>query len=345
MSTVATLLNAYRGEYSDKIDKNELRPTPAGAYRMFQADSNRPDSFLNPAYREAIANTYDRTVEIPVLKLGKAFVHTGTREAVLTEDNANDSAIISPTYVTYAYETSVTYALNKENSITTDVDFAAKMRRMVEDFIERLDNACLANLETNKNQVWGALPTSNYITTGNIMRGALAQQELILGDAKLTMKENRYKGENYFLTNFAGRSMVNQLDKYKVNNDRDLTGETSEFETYTTDNLVNAVDTKATFFMVQKNNLAIINRNEIQTKLPSTMPNYTFAEEFIPDLDMTMGVYSYDEITDQSATITTGERVITKRIGFATDVVLFNTYNSAIATNASPILKANLATS
>jgi len=346
MSLANTLMLAYRSDYTNQFDKNELRKTNPGALNAFMAQT-ASDPLFDQQTMANIKASYGNVVEVPVMDAETVTVGTPYVRTCNIVDDENDSAIVTLVFQSYGWAFSMTPDTHYNNEVKYEQDFIRKMRKYRIEWDKTLDAACIAQLETDKNQVFGNIP--QYANVGDALQVPAAETTDFYNQAEVIMDQIDFGGNVDIInsTNHTAfvRRYQNQSDGNAVNDafQFDLRG----YRWFPTNRLVNAVGVTSSGFLVQNGTLFIDNRNDAGTTVGYNIlgGGKVWDTEAMPTGmgSMEMGTFFQEDCADRSAVggaPTAGNtRSVVQGFEFSTDIVLATAYNSDIATRENPIVK------
>ncbi len=339
-------MQEWRSEYTNRFDKNELRPSRTGALNLFLADS-QSNPIFDPETIANITRSYGNQVEVPVLDAQSVTVASPYTRTCALVDDENQSAIITLTFQTFGWAFTVTPATHYNNDIKLQQDFNRKFEKYRIEFENLLDSQCVAQLETDKNQFFTDI--NEYANVGDALQIPAAEQLDFYNVLESIMNKMDFYGNINLVvsTNHVPfvRRAQNQGDGNAVNESFQfgLRG----YDWYPTNRNVPGVGVDSVGYAIEAGSLHIQNRNDADTSVGYSAlgGGKVWDTEMIPTGAgmMEMGTFYQEDCADRSgiagAASAGNTRSLVRGFEFSTDVIFATVYNSDLANRYNPILK------
>lgn len=342
MTLVATKIQAIR-EKNTRLDKNENRLSDYGALNFFRVQSQRAP-ILTEKMREDAKRSAGANIQVPVLKYDGTVSVSNSRTCTVA-DAENTSALVDVTFVTYAVGFTMVPGQYSNNDIDYEKDFWAKMQKCARSLGAALDSAAIAALESNKTKVFA--DTLLYSKTGDTLQVPFNSRENILGDIEPIMEANDFYGKVNIIGNTGVKSILGKLQELGTYNEVDKSLEYEGKDFHFSNRLANASGKYATFYAVEEGSVDMLYRYDRAAARGAQSGSHQWDVVNMPFIDIPVGLHYYEEVGDQStiAGAATADMVcdVKEYYGFSVDVAFIVAYNSAPATLANPIIKAEVA--
>ncbi len=355
---IGTLMQPLRSEYQNKFDKNELRESRYGALKLFQQESeNRP--IFDDETRNNIMKSYGNSVVIPVLNARTVSVSTPYTRTCAIVDSENTSDLVTLTFASYGWGFSMTPATHFNNDIKREQDFAFKFNNYLIQFATQLDLLCLAQLESDKNQLFTLL-TDYYSVVGGALQVPQAEKDDFYNNVEALMSMmDFYDGSNIVGSTSHMPIVRRQMAQGAQNDKNDAFqfqggGSNPEgtqirpYNWFPTNRLANGVGVESTTYLVNEGTLYIGNRNDADSIIGGSIggDHKVWGQENVPVVNMEMGTFFQQDCADASGLAggATAGNTRSRKEGyeFSTDVMVASSYNSDPATRYNPILKVEI---
>lgn len=326
------------------IDKYEYRASRYGALNAFMVQSNDPTGILTPELKEKARTSVGTVLQTPVIDYD-ADITIGNTRTLTIQDSENTSKFVDITFATYAWGFTIAPAMYMNNEIDIQRDFNTKMMKYIYKFAQKLDEAALAVLATNKTQV--AKNKLLYDFSTNAINAKWSERENVFGDLEVMMGANDFYGQLHLIGDPGVESIMRKLQQHGLYNDVNKQNEFGNKIVHLTNNLASAEGKYAQGYAVNAGSLGMLLRFERDCLLGTVSGDgHEWGIATLPLLNMPVGTYFYDSVGDFSgiAEDATKDMVRTRKehYGFAVDVAFITAYNSAPTTNPSPILAFNV---
>lgn len=342
MSLVATRIQNLRA--NSNLDKFEYRPSRYGALNAFMEQSNDPLGILTPELKEKARVSIGNTLETPVINYDKDIAIGDSRTLTIT-DSENTSKMVQITFTTYAWGFTIAPAMYMNNEISIQKDFETKMMKYIYKFAQKLDEAALASLATNKTQVLKNKLLYDFTT--NSVNAKWTERENVFGDLEVMMGANDFFGQLHIVGDPGVESIMRKLQQHGLYNDVNKQNEFGNKVVHLTNNLAATPGKYAQGYAVNAGSLGLLTRFERDCLLGTVSGDgHEWGIATLPLLNMPVGTYFYDSVGDYHAIAgdATADMTRTRKehYGFAVDVAFITAYNSKPDEIASPILAFNI---
>ena len=343
MSLALTRMQALRAA-AQALDKNMVRPDQFGAIDYF-VDQAGQDNLIPAEVKASVRSSMGRNVEVPVLDYNGSVQVASSRSCTIA-DGENTSALYTVNFVTYQVGVSMVPTLYMNNEIKYQKDFARKINNAVRALKNAMDTDALAALSANKTQVFNE--PLDYTTTGNVLGASFIQKTELLGDLDPVMHSNGFTGPISVVGNYAVEAAVRKLAQYGPENSVNKHLEYAGKRFFTSINLANGVGEYANLYAIEDGNVDLVYRYDREAVANGKSANgHEWFITRLPGLDIPVGIHYYEEVGDKSTIAGDASAdmtcVRTEKYGISVDVAYIVSYNSALATKANPIIKANIA--
>lgn len=343
MSLVATRLQNWRIE-NPELDRNMTRPSEYGALDFFIEQTNAGNSIISPNLRDRAFASIGNTVQVPVINYDGDVQVSNVRSCVIADDE-NTSALYTVVWATYQIGFTMVPTLYMNNEISYEHDFRRKMEKTCRALATALDSGAIAALEANKTQVFKTL--LNYTQVGNTVQVPTQMSTEILGDVNPIMRANDYPEMIHIVGNAGIDSLVRKLAQYGVYNEANKRMEYDNKVIHYSNNVVDEAGKMGTFFAIADGNVGILTRVDRESLRRARANFHEWDVVRLPFIDLPVGSHYYTTVGDQSEIAGAASADMTcnvkEHFGFSLDVAYIVAYNSAPATVANPIIKAEIA--
>jgi hypothetical protein len=231
------------------------------------------------------------------------------------------------------------------NEISYEHDFRRKMEKVCRALANTLDAGAVAALEADKTQVFKTL--LNYTESGNVVQVPTQMSTEILGDINPMMRANDYPERIHVIGNAGVDSLVRKLAQHGIYNDVNKQMEYDNKILHFTNNVLDEAGKMGTFFAVADGNVGILTRVDREALRRTRANFHEWDVVRLPFIDLPVGSHYYTAVGDQSAIAGDATADLTCAVkeyfGFSVDVAYVVAYNSAPASVANPIIKAEIA--
>ena len=342
MSLVLTRIQNIRA--NSNLDKFEYRPSRYGALNAFMVQSEDPTGILTEELKQKARTSIGNTLETPVINYD-ADINIDSTRTVTIADSENTSKMVQITFTTYAWGFTITPAMYMNNEISIQKDFETKMMKYIYAFAKKLDEAALTILAANKTQV-----LKNPLLYGwsyNTVNAKWTERENVFGDLEVMMGANDFYGQLHIVGDPGVESIMRKLQQHGLYNDVNKQNEFGTKVVHLTNNITATRGKYAQGYAVNAGSLGMLTRFERDCLLGTVSGDgHEWGIATLPLLNMPVGTYFYDSVSDYSAIagLNTADMTRTRKehYGFAVDVAFLTAYNSAPGTLASPILAFNV---
>lgn len=346
MSLIATRTLDFI-QLNPRFDKNMTRPQEYGALDFFIQQTEAPNSLITEETKQRALASIGNTIKLPVINYDGDVTMTNVRSCTIPA-NDNTSALVTVTFVTYATGFRMFPNLHLNNYISYQHDYNRKFEKILRKLANALDTAAVATLENAKTQVFKDLLI--YSNTGNSLQVPYGYRNEILGDINPIMRANDYHGDIHIIGNAGVESLVRKLAQKGLYNEENKQLEYADKTLHFTNNLVNGQGKYGTLYAVEDGNVAMLSRLDRAALAGSRLNEAEeFGRVYLPMLGVEVGTHYKKEVGNVAQMLEGDTSVadmacdIVEYFGFSVDVAFLTAYNSAPATIANPIVKAEIA--
>ena len=346
MSLVATLMQDLRSEYTNTLDKYEQRESKYGALRFFQDEAmNRP--ILDNETIDNIKMSFNRNVVVPVLNSQTVTVSGGYARTCAITTSENESALVTLTFTTYGWAFTMQPSINSENDIKYQQDFTRKQRKYLIEFASVLDTACVAQLDTDKNQFWTGVAPTYYAEVADALQVPQAEKNDLFNQVDAIMSTMDFYDDNHIVGSTSLNPNVRRSMAQGPNNavnDQFQFMDPMAYKFWSTNRIANGAGVEATMYSLNAGSVGIWNRNDPDARAGHSISDYKqWSEESMPIVDMTIGAFYQKDCADVSSLAGASSAGLTRSLQegfeFSTDIVTVTAYNSDPVNRYSPIVK------
>ena len=352
MSLVATLMQNLRIK-DEGMYKNTLRMGEYGALELFYQQSKVAGGIITPELAEKAFGSIGRTLQVPVYDPNSNLSVTTSRSCTIS-DAENTSKLLTVSFSNVSVGFTMVPNLYLNNEFGYEQDWNMKMKTCIDLLGNALDVLAVTALNTNKSQVFAQ--QLGYTVTGNSVQVPYTKRVNIFGDIKGMMRANKFRGDGLHIVGNAGaEAIVRNLQIFGANNAQNLNNEWLGNTLHYTNNIANATQSGGTtysgaFYAVAPGMVGMLTRVS-RPELAGTKSNigHEWGTEVLPGLGIKVGTHYYQSVGDMSSIASTASADMVcdlkEHFGFSVDVCFLTAYNSAIATIANPIIKADIESS
>lgn len=342
MSLVLTRIQNIRA--NSNLDKFEYRPSRYGALNAFMVQSEDPTGILTEELKAKARASIGNVLETPVIDYDAGITIGNTRTLTIA-DSENTSKMVQVTFATYAWGFTIAPAMYMNNEISIQKDFETKMMKYIYKFAQKLDEAALACLATNKTKVLKNKLLYDFST--NAINAKWTERENVFGDLEVMMGANDFYGQLHIVGDPGVESIMRKLEQHGLYNAENKQNEFGNKIVHLTNNLAATSGKYAQGYAVNAGSLGMLTRFERDCLLGTVSGDgHEWGIATLPLLNMPVGTYFYDSVGDYNtiAGAATADMTRTRKehYGFAVDVAFLTAYNSNAATLPSPILAFNV---
>lgn len=348
MSIVATMLQNLR-EKDTAMSKNTLRMGEYGALELFVEQSRMAGGIITPSLRDKAFGSMGRTLQIPVWDPNSNITVSTSRSCVIA-DAENTSKLVTITFANVSAGFTMTPNLYSNNEFNYQDDWLMKYRTMEDKLGDALDVLAVTCLGTNKSQVFAQ--ALGYTITANSVQVPYGKRVNIFGDIKGMMRANRYPAAGLHIVGNAGaEAVIRNLQIFGRENAQNLDREFAGNTLHYTNNIANAQNCSGAFYAVAPGMVGMLTRVSRPefNRTKTSVDGHEWGTEVLPGLGLEFGWHYYQSVGDMSAIAGAASADLDcapkEHYGFSLDVCFITAYNSAIATIANPIIKADIAES
>lgn len=338
MSLVLTRIQNIRS--SSNLDKYAYRPSRYGALDAFIQQSNDPAGILTEELKQKARTSIGNTLETPVIDYD-ADISIGHTRSLEIVDSENTSRMVQISFTTYAFGFTIAPAMYMNNEIDIQKDFETKLMKYIYKFAQRLDEAALTKLATEKTKI--IKNPLLYTNTGGTINAKWTERENIFGDLDPIMAANDFFGQLHIVGDAGVESIMRKLTQHGLYNDVNKQNEFGNKIVHLTNNIALSSDKYAQGYAINSGSLGLLTRFERDCLLGTVSGDgHEWGIATLPLLNIPCGTYFYDSVGDYHgiAGAATEDMVRTRKehYGFAVDVAFLTSYNSKPTDLASPII-------
>lgn len=320
------------------------RPLEYGALDFFIEQTDAPNSIISANLRNRAFASIGNTVQVPVINYDGDVTVSNVRSCTI-EDDENTSALYTVVWTTYSVGFTMVPAAYMNNEIDYQHDFERKMEKICRALATTLDTAAITALEAAKTQVFKDL--LQYQQSSNVINVPTQMATEILGDLNPIMRANAYPETIHLIGNAGIDSLIRKLAQHGVYNDVNKRMEYDNKILHYTTQLANASQKIGTLFAVADGNVGVLTRVDREALRRTSANFHEWDVVRLPFIDLPVGSHYYTAVGDQSTIMGDATADLTcamkEYFGFSVDVAFIVAYNSAPATVANPIIKAQIA--
>ena len=343
MSLVATRLQNWRIK-NPELDRNMARQLEYGALDFFIEQTDASNSIISPNLKNRAFASIGNTVQVPVINYDGDVTVSNVRTCVI-EDDENTSALYTVVWTTYAVGFTMVPAAYMNNEIDYQHDFERKLEKICRALGTALDSAAITALEAAKTQVFK--DSLQYTVSSNTVEVPTQMATEILGDLNPMMRANAYPETIHLIGNAGIDSLIRKLAQHGVYNDVNKRMEYDNKILHYTTQLANASNKIGTLYAVADGNVGVLTRVDREALRRAAANFHEWDVVRLPYIDLPVGSHYYTAVGDQSSIMGDATTDLTcavkEHFGFSVDVAFIIAYNSAPATVANPIIKAQIA--
>jgi hypothetical protein len=347
---VATLKQFVRTRYKGRIDRNELRPSEYGALNLFRKQSASAQGILTPEIREAIANSFGNSIQIPVLDFENITI--GNIRTCEIQTGGADSKLMSVVFFTMAFGFPMVPSRHSNNDLGMQEYFARNLEARRLAASEFLDGKCVDFLNLNKNQYFPAGMTAYYPVSGNALQVPKEDAPEFFTYVPSILATQDFGGQPDVLTNPMGMAYVNGLKLHGTYNDVNYAMQVDNLgDFFQSNRVLNGAGVKSTMYLLGQGAVAIDSRLDPDCKAGRQIgagdtPSNLWTTQDLPGLGL-MGLYYQAACSDQSVKLAAERwdgltRAFVESFEWSADYCLIKSYNSDGSVRYTPITKAEL---
>jgi len=345
MSLVATLMQEFRTDYTEQLDKHENRASRYRVYDLFRQQTNAANSIISEQTRTAIKDSFGKTIKIPVFLNQDVSIGNVRTCAIRAGESTN--AFVTLTFATLAFGFSMFPAEYGNNDTSYAQDWNNRLRGYINKMNAHLDTLGISFLNINRNQYWTPEITAVYPVVNNALQVSKAGTEDFYNQASAIFEQMDFYDRIDVAANTLHKPVVKRLTNQGQGNDVNDAFQFNEYDFGYSNHILNGPGIASTAYLVQKGSVAMENRNDRDAIMGHSAAGggKQWGQEYVPGIGLTMGTYYTDDCTDASARVGADGLTRTKVESFewSTDICLIGAYNSNPAGRFQPILKAEFA--
>lgn len=352
MALIGTLFERIQPNYRAKFDKNEIRPSIYGALQTFSDDVRNPLGILTPDDITDIMRSFGRKGGNVLPAISTDVVSIGSTRSCTVAQDENTSVEFLVTYTTYAWGFTMVRSQYIQNPIAYQQDFDRKMRKYMIQLAKDLDSQCIAQLETDKNQVYPGSVTAIFPVLADALRVPNAEQNDLYNQADVVAELQDFEADFNVIASTGHKPIIRRLNAQGGGNS---TNEAFQFGGYNyefTNRIANGSGVESTAFIIPEGNLAVVNRNDWDSQLNHRSTNGKIWEEVTLPMPIPMsgmdtmkvGSLHFSDCSNAINDLGTdfgghSEASLLEAFSFSTDVTTISAFSSDRGTVAGPIQK------
>lgn len=342
MSLVATLTQPLRSRYTRQMDKNEVRASRYGAWDLFNKDTNLDNGILTPENKAALRNSFGNTVQIPVMPANSDVTISNIRSCTIP-DAENNSALITVTWMTFAFSITMYPAQYRNNDVGYQADYTRKLDERLIKLAGLLDTQAIATLEANKNQFWTGISGVPYAVVAN----ALQISQALLPDFYNTIPSILARMDFY---DRGSDVLTSPHAAPYLNRARQDDAEAFQFDGYNwwmSNRIVPGAGIQSAGYLMRPGSVAVQTRIDPDAEAGSRIGEFQYWDSItlpIPgsQYGIRFGVFYRKDCADGTplhSGMTGLTRTLREAWEFSFDIAFISVYNSNIAGRFNPIIK------
>lgn len=352
MSLVDTLLERIQPNYVGQFDKNEIRRSGFGALGTFIQDTDVGNSIITPDDKKRIMESFGRKGGIVIPALNAKAVTIGNVRSCTIPIDENTSAEFQLNFTTYAWGFTMVRAQYVQNTVAYIADFDNKMRRYMLQLLKDMENQCISTLEADKNQFYPSQVTDIFPETGDALRVSQALASDAYNNISTVANIQDYEGDFNVIANQIHKPLISRLTNQGQANGVNEAFQFGPYRYAYSNRVLNGGGVNSTSYVIPIGNIAIMNRNDWDSKLNhSSTDGKQWAEVELPmsvpmsgSPNMKVGSLFFSSCSDAVDELGTAlgghsEASLKEAFIFNTDVVTLSAYSSDRGTIAGPIQK------
>jgi len=346
---VATVLQNYINQYDASLDKLEQRPSNYGAMNLFKAQNMHPTSIISPEVEANIEQSFNVSVQVPVVNYREVTIANVRTCAVQTEGLT--SSLVTLTHVTYA----VGFVARPEQHYENYVGYQSAINRNITASVQKLAEAvdidCSATLEANKNQYFPQELLDYYAVVADAFQVGQAEKNDFYNNLGAILQTADHEGTAQVAVNPIGMPLVNRLESQGQQNGINEAFQMLGYDWFPTNRVVNggAPGTyESTLYAVVPGSVGMASRVDPAAKTRQRIHEGKFWDVFpnAPQIGMDLGVFYQKDCADisavQSAGLANSTRTTVESWEFSLDVFYVSAYNSDPVNRYGNIFKAEI---
>ena len=338
-----TLMFPLRPLYPTNFDKNERRTPVTGAMEIFEKQNNDPLTLLTPDVRDKIKNSFNNTVQIPVINYEDVIISDIRSCEFCTE--GNESKIISLTSFVVSFCIYMATDQHKNNEIKKEAQFNAQLTARLQALRDWLDLQKILKLEQNKNQYWPQELLDYYPEIGDAFQVTQAEKNDLYNNMTAAMKTMNFMGNPDVLVNPIGMPIVNRLMNQGSQNGINESFQLGAYrEWHASNNVVNGDPTiQSTGYVITPGTVATESFVDPSCEAGIDLGNKSWSvARNVPLANIDMGLFYQADCSDISADqagLELSTRSHVESYEWSANVMDLVVYNSDPLTRYNPILK------
>jgi hypothetical protein len=352
MSRVATLLERIQPMYAGRFDKNELRRSQLGVLETFVVDTANANGILTEDIKRNIMSSFGRKGGVVIPALNADTVTIGNTRSCVVSFDENTSAEFVLTFQTYAWSFTMIPSSYAQNAVKYREDFSRKMNKYLVQLYKDIEAQCVTTLEADKNQLYPADVTAIYPELADALRVSSTDAPDAYNNIETISNLQDFEGGFNVMASTGHKPLISRLTNQGQSNGINEAFQFGPFSYGYSNRITNGAGVRSTAYVVPEGNLAIMNRNDIDSIMGSKSSNgKEWKEVELPmavpmsgSPRMKVGSLYYSDCANAitelgSALGGQSEASLKEAYLFSTDVVTLTAYNSNRTTIAGPVQK------
>lgn len=347
MSLVATIRQEARVAYPNMFDKFELRGQKYGLLDLALENAKMPQGIISPDLMAKAKKSWGQALKIPVMTGASAA--NGTGLSCTFSGTEAISAHVAVTFVTISNGFLMRPALNAQNDISYEQEFARKYTDMVRKIASAIDVVVDSTLTTNIAAT--AEYSSSYIGTkypmvADKMQVSLANQPNYFNDLLDILAADDLEDQEFDVVGSTNmRGIVQQIFSQGAGNQ---TNTSYQFNTgdwdfkYSNRVVLTPTTSNATGFVMPKGSVAMISRNSPDCLAKSKIGEVKFWDTmFDPTLGVELDTLYEPQCADISATTTNADdtAALLEGFQFAAHYAILTPYSNFATSGVSSVIR------
>ena len=325
------------------LDKYEMRGSRYGAFDLFKKQTDEPTSIITQKMKDEFWGSIGRTFQVPVVDYdGNVTISSGVARSITVADSENTTQLVTITPTTLSFGFTMVPTLYHNNEIDYSLDFYKKMTKYLNALGATLDTMCITALNTNRTLVCGNNLGYTFAAGTEVLTGTAADRGHMVGSLEAVMASNDFYGKLHVVGETGLQDLINVLKQSGIYNAVNKQLEYNGMELHFT-NRIQATPSYCKGYAVNEGSVGLLFRVDREALAHTvSRTGYEWDTTVLPMLDIPCGTMYYESDGNYSAIAGAASADMTashkQHFGFSVDVAVVCAYNSASATNASPIL-------
>jgi hypothetical protein len=351
MSFATTMLPRIQRAYEGLIDKNELRQKRFGMLNRFRQDTADNGIFTAEDIAVLKESPVGRQVNFPTI------VHR-PGDYTLTDGKPNDlnpafaerlSANVTPTFEDKWFAITMSFGEHQNQSISYINKFARELRAWDIALATQINADCIAAVEAARTQVVSNSFGTPFDGIAHIANFANTDRLQFAGKLSRMLSANDYFGQGYSMVGNEGVAYIADLMlQRRETNDQNIARQLGEFGDILISNAIaDASNKQATGYAMVNGNTALVEQIARQNRAGlRSLDGRQWLTMVLPISGIEVNVLYGSKANIPGGTVTDNQNNpldLQETWIFWARYTVNTAYNSAVATNASPIIKFDVA--